>query len=85
MAQPRTMFDKIWESHVIIDRDDGQTLLYVDRHLCHDGSFFAFDMLRDTGLPVRRPDQTRPSPCRTITSRPAATNWTMPSTKSAGR
>ena len=58
MAQPRTMFEKIWESHVIVDRDDGQTLLYVDRHLCHDGSFFAFDMLRDTGLAVRRPEQT---------------------------
>ena len=58
MAQPRTMFEKIWDSHVIVDRDDGQSLLYVDRHLCHDGSFFAFDMLRDTGLAVRRPDQT---------------------------
>ena len=58
MAQPRTMFEKIWDSHVIVDRDDGQTLVYVDRHLCHDGSFFAFDLLRDTGLPVRRPDQT---------------------------
>ena len=29
----KTLFDKIWEAHVVVERDDGQTLLYIDRHL----------------------------------------------------
>ena len=39
MSQPATMFEKIWQRHVVVDRPDGYTLLYVDRHLMHDGSF----------------------------------------------
>ena len=35
---PATMFEKIWQRHVVVDRADGYTLLYVDRHLMHDGS-----------------------------------------------
>ena len=38
MASPQTMFEKIWRRHIVVDRDDGYTLLYVDRHLMHDGS-----------------------------------------------
>ena len=38
MTTPRTMFEKIWQRHVVVDRPDGYTLLYVDRHLMHDGS-----------------------------------------------
>ena len=38
MTAPRTMFEKIWQRHVVVDRPDGYTLLYVDRHLMHDGS-----------------------------------------------
>ncbi|OUM00861.1 3-isopropylmalate dehydratase large subunit [Variovorax sp. JS1663] len=53
---PRTLFDKIWAQHVVMQRDDGQSLLYVDRHLVQDGSAPAFQMLRARGLPVRRPD-----------------------------
>jgi 3-isopropylmalate/(R)-2-methylmalate dehydratase large subunit len=53
---PRTLFDKIWAQHVVMQRDDGQSLLYVDRHLVQDGSAPAFQMLRQRGLPVRRPD-----------------------------
>lgn len=53
---PRTLFDKIWAQHVVMQRDDGQSLLYVDRHLVQDGSAPAFQMLRQRGLPVRRPE-----------------------------
>jgi 3-isopropylmalate/(R)-2-methylmalate dehydratase large subunit len=57
-----TLFDKIWESHVVVQRDDGQTLLYIDRHLCHDGSFNGFRKLRKSGRTVRRPDRTFATP-----------------------
>ena len=53
---PRTMFDKIWSEHRIIERDDGQTLLYVDRHLIHDGYAPAFDSLEERGLMPRAPE-----------------------------
>jgi 3-isopropylmalate/(R)-2-methylmalate dehydratase large subunit len=56
MNQARTLFDKIWDAHVVMQRDDGQTLLYVDRHLVQDGSAPGFEMLRRRGLTVRRPD-----------------------------
>ena len=62
MAGPQTMFDKIWNRHVIVQRDDGQCLLYVDRHLGHDGSFHAYSMIREAGRTVRRPDQTFMTP-----------------------
>jgi len=52
----RTLFDKIWERHRIMTREDGQSLLFIDRHLVQDGSAPAFEMLRQRGLTVRRPD-----------------------------
>lgn len=58
----RTLFEKIWDHHVVVERDDAQTLLYVDRHLCHDGSFNGFKRLRAAGHKVRRPDQTFATP-----------------------
>ncbi|MFX9661157.1 aconitase family protein, partial [Acinetobacter baumannii] len=59
---PRTLFDKIWEPHVVMQRDDGQSLLYVDRHLVQDGSAPAFEMLRQRQLPVRRPERAFATP-----------------------
>ncbi|HEY4065830.1 MAG TPA: 3-isopropylmalate dehydratase large subunit [Burkholderiaceae bacterium] len=59
---PRTLFDKIWAAHVVTQRDDGQTLLYVDRHLVQDGSAPAFEMLRQRGLPVRTPARAFATP-----------------------
>ena len=52
IARPcaQTLFDKIWQPHVVLARDDGRTLLYVDRHLLQDGSAPAFAMLRQRGL-----------------------------------
>jgi 3-isopropylmalate/(R)-2-methylmalate dehydratase large subunit len=58
MAAPRTMFEKIWDRHAITTDDTGQTLLYIDRHLCHELSFHAYNMLHGQGYKVRRPDQT---------------------------
>jgi len=57
----KTLFEKIWDRHVVTTRF-GQTLLYIDRHLCHDGSYVAFGRLREAGLKVRRPDQTFATP-----------------------
>jgi 3-isopropylmalate/(R)-2-methylmalate dehydratase large subunit len=52
----RTMFDKIWTRHVVAEGPGGQTLLYIDRHLLHEGSTPAFLRLAKTGRRVRRPD-----------------------------
>ncbi len=62
MAAPATLFDKIWSAHAVHTRVDGTTLLYVDRHLVHDGSSNAFRGLKARGLPVRRPDRTFATP-----------------------
>jgi 3-isopropylmalate/(R)-2-methylmalate dehydratase large subunit len=58
----RTLYEKIWEAHKILEADDGQTLLHVARHLVHDGSVHAFEFLRDRGRKVRRPDQVFATP-----------------------
>ncbi|MCP5155288.1 MAG: 3-isopropylmalate dehydratase large subunit [Ectothiorhodospiraceae bacterium] len=58
----RTLFEKIWDRHLVVEREDGQSLLYIDRHLCHDGSFNAFGQLRAAGRTVRRPDRTWATP-----------------------
>ncbi|MEM0441118.1 MAG: 3-isopropylmalate dehydratase large subunit [Candidatus Caldarchaeum sp.] len=55
----RTVFEKIWDSHVLAEREDGMTLLYIDRHLTHEvTSPLAFENLRHSGRTVRRPDLT---------------------------
>ena len=58
---PRTLFEKIWDRHVVLRRDD-HCLLYVDRHIIHDGSFHAFGKLAKRGQPVRRPRLTFGTP-----------------------
>tara|TARA_A100001037_G_scaffold44941_2_gene36069 strand:+ start:4383 stop:5792 length:1410 start_codon:yes stop_codon:yes gene_type:complete len=59
MASPRTLLDKIWESHVVNVDEDGAYLLYIDRHLVHEvTSPQAFAGLRVAGRAVRRPDAT---------------------------
>ena len=59
MAAPRTLFDKIWESHLVDTQPDGTCLLYIDRHLVHEvTSPQAFEGLRASGRRVRRPDAT---------------------------
>jgi 3-isopropylmalate/(R)-2-methylmalate dehydratase large subunit len=59
MSAPRTLFDKIWDSHVVEKRDDGSFLIYIDRHLVHEvTSPQAFEGLRMAGRQVRRPEFT---------------------------
>jgi 3-isopropylmalate/(R)-2-methylmalate dehydratase large subunit len=54
---PKTLFDRIWDSHVVHEDSDGPTLLYVDLHLIHEvTSAQAFEGLRLAGRRVRRPD-----------------------------
>src|SRR5437763_17062630 len=59
MAQPRTLFDKIWDSHVITPQGEGTYLIYIDLHLIHEVTTpQAFEGLRLAGRKVRRPDAT---------------------------
>ncbi|HTP81320.1 MAG TPA: 3-isopropylmalate dehydratase large subunit [Alphaproteobacteria bacterium] len=59
MSKPRTLFDKIWDSHIVDTQEDGTCLLYIDRHLVHEvTSPQAFEGLRATGRKVHRPDAT---------------------------
>jgi 3-isopropylmalate/(R)-2-methylmalate dehydratase large subunit len=59
---PRTLFEKVWSRHRVLERPDGQTLLYVDCHLIHDGSAPAFQNLSNRGLKVRVPGRTFATP-----------------------
>ena len=57
--KPRTLYEKIWDAHVVEKRDDGTCLIYIDRHLVHEvTSPQAFEGLRVAGRKVRRPDLT---------------------------
>ncbi|PPR25801.1 MAG: 3-isopropylmalate dehydratase large subunit 1 [Alphaproteobacteria bacterium MarineAlpha10_Bin3] len=59
MAKPRTLFDKIWDSHVVDVQEGGACLLYIDRHLVHEvTSPQAFEGLRNANRPVRQIDKT---------------------------
>ncbi len=59
MSTPRTLFDKIWESHLVDQQEDGTCLLYIDRHLVHEvTSPQAFEGLRATGRTVHQPGNT---------------------------
>ncbi len=57
--KPRTLYDKIWEDHLVDEQDDGTCLLYIDRHLVHEvTSPQAFEGLRVSGRKVHAPDKT---------------------------
>ena len=59
MAKARTLYDKIWDDHVVDQQDDGTCLLYIDRHLVHEvTSPQAFEGLRNAGRKVRQPHKT---------------------------
>lgn len=53
-----TLFEKLWSRHAVKEHPVAGTLLYIDRHLAHEGSRNAFSLLRRRGLKVRRPDLT---------------------------
>jgi 3-isopropylmalate/(R)-2-methylmalate dehydratase large subunit len=59
MAKPRTLYDKIWDAHLVHEAPDGTCLLYIDRHLVHEvTSPQAFEGLRMAGRRVRAPEKT---------------------------
>jgi 3-isopropylmalate/(R)-2-methylmalate dehydratase large subunit len=59
MAQPRTLYDKIWDDHLVHAEADGASLIYIDRHLVHEvTSPQAFEGLRLSGRRVRAPQKT---------------------------
>jgi len=57
VEKPLTLFEKIWRRHVVLEREDGQVLLYVDRHYLQDGSSNAFVNLAKRGLKPRSPQR----------------------------
>jgi 3-isopropylmalate/(R)-2-methylmalate dehydratase large subunit len=63
MSKPRTLFDKIWDAHVVDRQEDGTCVLYIDRHLVHEvTSPQAFEGLRMAGRSIRRPEATMAVP-----------------------
>jgi len=55
----RTLYDKIWDAHLIETAEDGSSLIYIDRHLIHEvTSPQAFEGLRNAGRKVRHPEKT---------------------------
>jgi len=65
----KTLYQKIWDAHAILQGADGQSLLHVGRHIVHDGSCHAFEFLEDRGLEVRRPDQVFATPDHGVSSK----------------
>ncbi len=59
MSKPRTIIEKLWDSHVVAEQPGAPALLFIDLHLVHEvTSPQAFAGLRERGLKVRRPDLT---------------------------
>jgi 3-isopropylmalate/(R)-2-methylmalate dehydratase large subunit len=70
-SKPRTLYEKIWDAHVVERRDDGTCLIYIDRHLVHEvTSPQAFEGLRVAGRTVRRPDLTLAVPDHNLPTTP---------------
>ncbi|WP_372424323.1 3-isopropylmalate dehydratase large subunit [Salinarimonas chemoclinalis] len=58
MTTPRTLLDKVWAAHEIAVRDDGTSLLFIDRHFVHEGSHHAFRKLAERGMSLAEPGLT---------------------------
>ncbi|PKP96355.1 MAG: 3-isopropylmalate dehydratase large subunit [Alphaproteobacteria bacterium HGW-Alphaproteobacteria-13] len=71
MTKPRTLYEKIWDAHVVEQRPDGTCLIFIDRHLVHEvTSPQAFAGLRAAGRKVRRPDLTLAVPDHNLPTTP---------------
>jgi 3-isopropylmalate/(R)-2-methylmalate dehydratase large subunit len=71
MTTPRTLYEKIWDAHIVERRDDGTDLIYIDRHLVHEvTSPQAFEGLRRANRKVRRPDLTLAVPDHNLPTTP---------------
>lgn len=70
-SKPKTLYEKIWDAHVVDRREDGTCLVYIDRHLVHEvTSPQAFEGLRVAGRRVRRPDLTLAVPDHNLPTTP---------------
>ena len=70
VRQPRTLFEKVWDSHVVTHEPGAPAVLYIDLHLVHEvTSPQAFQGLRDRGIKVRRPDRTQATMDHSIPTR----------------
>jgi 3-isopropylmalate/(R)-2-methylmalate dehydratase large subunit len=79
-AMPQTLFDKIWDAHLVARRADGRELLYIDRHVLHElHAPHAFEQLEKQGRPVRRPDLTFSMQDHTVATQPGRSDGTNPS------
>lgn len=58
MNSPASLFDRLWDRHVVKRREDGLSLLWIDRHFVHEGSHHAFGQIAARGAKVARPDLT---------------------------
>ncbi|WP_101065459.1 3-isopropylmalate dehydratase large subunit [Roseovarius salinarum] len=68
---PKTLYDKIWDAHLVHEAEDGTSLLYIDRHLVHEvTSPQAFEGLRMAGRPVRHPEKTIAVPDHNVPTDP---------------
>src|SRR3954471_18529365 len=77
---PRTLFEKIWDSHLVAQRADGRELIYIDRHVLHElHAPHAFEQLEAQHRPVRRPDLTFSIQDHTVATRPGRDDSTNPS------
>jgi 3-isopropylmalate/(R)-2-methylmalate dehydratase large subunit len=76
---PQTLFDKIWDSHLVARRADGRDLIYIDRHVLHElHGPHAFEKLAKANRAVRRPDLTFSMQDHTIATKPGRDDTTNP-------
>ena len=85
MTQPLTLFDKIWAQHEILKAENGLSLLWVDRHFVHEGSFQGFDKVDARGEKVSRPDLTFAIADHYVPTMRAVGPFADPSTETHGR
>src|SRR5256714_12965326 len=77
---PQTLFDKIWDDHLVARRADGRDLIYIDRHVLHElHAPHAFERLVQQDRPVRRPDLTFSMQDHTVATKPGRDDSTNPS------
>ncbi|MGE8944187.1 3-isopropylmalate dehydratase large subunit [Leptospira interrogans] len=78
-AEPRSIFRKIWDAHVVTHLDDGRDLIFVDRHVLQETtSARAFDGLRQRNLSVRHPELTIATQDHILSTAPGRTEETNP-------
>ena len=74
----QTLFEKIWNRHVVAELGEGYALLHISRHLMHDGGSHAFRVLKERGLPVHNPELTFATFDHVISTLPGRTAKTNP-------